>query len=126
ERVPQPLGRLLELDADLLDAIAQVLLPLEEGLLLLFLQLRLAPLRRVDLALDLIGLALQALYAFDLLLDLVDHAALDVLGELDAPDVLRDEDALAQHAPAGTPPGGVLLLGLALLDRCRLGLGRLV
>ena len=74
-----------------------------------------------------IDLALHAHHRLDRFLDLVDHAALDVLGELDLADELRQFDAGAQRFPADAAELALVArrraarrlveLLLALLDR---------
>ena len=65
-----------------------------------FLELLLLVLR-VEQAIDGLDLALHRLDALDGVLHLVDQPALDRLGELDAPDGLRELDARAHRGPPG-------------------------
>ena len=78
-------GRLLQLVGHPLQLHPQVLLALQQVLAVLFLDL-LALVLRIELPLDRVDLALHALHRLDLVLDLLDQAALDDLGELDVAD----------------------------------------
>ena len=101
---------------------AEILHALLEHLLVFLAQLqRLPALRRFELALDVLDLALDALDGFDLILDLLDHPALHELGELDLADAPAQLDAGAQHLPARR--GGTSLV--LLRDRLELLLGLL-
>src|SRR5258708_537737 len=115
ERAHQLLGRLLEFVRHRLDLDLQVLLLLEEVLPLLVLQLR-PPVLHRQLPLEVSDLTLEAHDRFDLVLDLVDHPALDGLGELDFPEQLRQEDVGA-HALAADLAVLPLVLGGRPLHR---------
>ena len=95
-------GRLLEAVGHRLDLGAQLLDLALDVLLVLFLQLRLAVLR-VELAVVRLDLALHDADAFDRLFHVVDEAALDRFGELDAADELRQLDLRAHRGPPGPP-----------------------
>ena len=101
ERPHQLLGRLLELLRHRLHLRPDVFLTPDQQLLFFFLQPALSSGLGIDLALDLIDLALQPHHPLDPLLDLVDQPALHQLGELDLADHLGDVDAGAQRLPAG-------------------------
>ena len=92
--------RLLELVGAHLDRRLQFLDAAEHVLLVVFLQLRRLLALRVQLPLEAFGLALDLADRFDLVLDLLDQAPLDQLGELDLADELRQLDLRAHHGPA--------------------------
>src|SRR5262245_43465618 len=99
ERAHQLLGLLLELRRHRVDLGLELLLLLLEVLALLLLQLRAAVLHR-ELPLDVGDLALEAHHRLDLVLDLLDHAALDRLGALGLADLARERDLRAHRLPA--------------------------
>src|SRR5216683_1071801 len=115
ERAHELLGRLLEFVRHRLDLDLQVLLLLEEVLPLLVFQLR-PPVLHRQLPLEVGDLTLEAHDRFDLVLDLVDHPALDGLGELDFPEQLRQDDVGA-HALAADLAVLPLVLGGRPLHR---------
>ena len=92
---------LLELVGAHLDGRLQVLDPPEHVLLVFVLELRRLLALRVELAVEAFGLALDLADRFDLVLDLLDQAALDELGELHFADELRQPHLRAHHGPAG-------------------------
>ena len=126
ERAHQLLGLFLELRGHRVDLDLQLLLLLAEVLALLVLQLR-APVLHRQLPFEIGNLPLQPHHRFDLVLDLIDHPALDRLGEFDLADQPRHLDEGAHAFPADLAIlalvlgrralAGVLELLLALLGR---------
>src|SRR5262245_27534217 len=113
QRLLELVGRLLERVADRLDLGLELLdLPLQV-LLVVFLQLDLLVLR-VQLALVGFDLALHRAHALDRLLHLVDQAALDRFGELDAADRLRQLHLRAHRRPLAAAVLALVAAGRAL------------
>ena len=107
---------LLELVGAHLHRRPQLLDAAQHVLLVVFLQLRRLLALRVHLPLDAFGFALDLADRLDLVLDLLDEAALDELGELDLAHELRQLDLRAHHGPP-RPPVLPLLAGVGALRR---------
>jgi hypothetical protein len=128
ERVPQVLGAVLEALGHAADLGPQVLLLLQQRLAVLFLH-RLDALGRlrVELPGGVVELALDLLDGLDRVLHLLDHLALDGLGELDLADVLRQLHLRAHQLPLRAAVLLLVLLqdGVELLAELLGGLARL-
>ncbi len=102
DRPHQLVGRLLEVVGHGLDLDLELLLPPQQVLLFFFLEPAVLLVLGIELPFELVDLAPHAHHGLDRLLDLIDQPALDRLGELDAPDELRELDPRPQRLPPYT------------------------